>query len=81
MGRDLIAGIAWRQLGQSLCLSPRELQIVQHVFDDHTEEAIALELGISRHTVSTYVHRLYQKLGVSSRPQLIVHIVAAYLQS
>jgi Bacterial regulatory proteins, luxR family len=49
------------------------------VTDDEKEGNIASELGISRHTVNTYFQRLYSKLQVSSRPQLIVRVVTEYL--
>jgi DNA-binding CsgD family transcriptional regulator len=70
----------WTLLGSALKLSLRELQIVQGVFQDLTSESIAHELGISHHTVNTYFQRLYTKLQVSSRPQLIVLVVAEYLR-
>ena len=37
--------------------------------------AIALELGISQHTVHTYLSRLYRKLGVTSRVQLVLSVL------
>lgn len=70
----------WPSLAQSLGLSPRELQVVKGVFQDHKKERIAAELGISPHTVSTYVQRIYAKLCVASRPQLIVRVIAEYLR-
>jgi DNA-binding NarL/FixJ family response regulator len=56
------------------------VQIVRGVFDDHKEEQIGCELGISRHTVNTYFQRIYRKLRVSSRPQLILRVMAEYLR-
>ena len=60
-------------------LSEREFQIVQGVFDDKKEVEIAQQLQISAHTVHTYLGRLYRKLGVSSRAQLIVRVFAEYV--
>jgi hypothetical protein len=37
-------------------------------------------LGIPRHTVHTYLDRLYRKLGVNSRAQLISVLFAAYVE-
>ena len=88
IGRNLYAGHpgssvlpagVWPNVGSTLRLSPRELQVVRGVFEDHKEEAIAFDLGISPHTVNTYFQRLYSKLGVSSRTQLILCVMAAYL--
>jgi DNA-binding CsgD family transcriptional regulator len=69
----------WLLLQNILGLSPREIQIVQFVFEDEKQEAIAWRLGISPGTVNTYMQRLYAKLEVKSRPQLIVRVIAAYL--
>ena len=70
---------AWQGMQGALHLSNRELQIVQGVFRDEKEACIAYELGISPHTVNTYLQRLYSKLHVSSRTQLILLIVSKYL--
>ena len=75
-GRSLLPSGAWVRIGESLRLSRRETQIVEGVFEDQKEEMIAYELGISPHTVNTYFQRLYAKLNVSSRPQLIVRVMA-----
>jgi DNA-binding NarL/FixJ family response regulator len=78
-GLSLFPSDTWPLLGSALRLSAREVQIVQGVFEDRKEVSIAYELGISRHTVNTYFQRLYSKLRVSSRPQLIVRVMAEYL--
>ena len=55
--------------------------MVRGVFDDQKELCIAHRLGISPHTVNTYLQRLYAKLDVSSRPQLILRIMGEYLSA
>ena len=75
---SLLSTDVWVHLGVALKLSPRELQIVQGVFDDQKEEAIAAALGISSHTVNTHFQRLYRKLHVCSRPRLILRVIAEY---
>jgi DNA-binding CsgD family transcriptional regulator len=77
-GHSLLSADVWFQLGAILELSPRELQIVQGVFDDQKEETIAAELGISPHTVNTHLQRLYRKLRVCSRARLIMRVMAEY---
>jgi DNA-binding CsgD family transcriptional regulator len=76
----LLASGIWPNLAAQLRLSPREVQVVKGVFRDDKEQAIAADLGISPHTVSTYLQRIYAKLRVGSRPQLIVRVVAEYLR-
>ena len=52
-GQFLLPERAWRDVARLLKLSPREKQVVRHVFDDLKEAAIADRLGISPHTVHT----------------------------
>lgn len=77
--RSILPHDAWKTIAQSLRISNRELQIVQGIFDDRKELAIADELKISMHTVHTHLERLYRKLGVSSRAALVLYILAEYL--
>jgi len=79
-GRDIFMPTEWRALSATLGVSEREFQILQFVFDDRTKSEVAEELGISAHTVHTYLGRLYRKLGVCSREQLIVRVVREYLR-
>jgi DNA-binding CsgD family transcriptional regulator len=69
----------WSRLRDSLRLSDRELQIVQGIFEDQKQESIAFTLGISPHSVNTYMQRIYAKLRIGSRPQLIVRVMSEYL--
>lgn len=78
-GAALLPPDAWHQLQTALRLSPRELQIMRCIFGDEKRTAIAHRLGISPGTVNTYFQRLYSKLQVASRPQLIVRVVGTYL--
>ena len=80
-GRSIFNSDTWKKIAQSLHISNRELQIIQGIFDDRKEFAIADELTISVHTVHTHLERLYRKLGVSSRVGLILCILSEYLSS
>ena len=79
--RSVLPHDAWKTIAQSLRISNRELQIIQGIFDDRKELAIADELKISMHTVHTHLERLYRKLGVSSRAALVLYILSEYLSS
>ncbi len=78
-GRSLFSPAEWRSVGQELRLSDREFQIVQAIFDDESESSIARKLGISAHTVHTYLERLYRKCMVNSRVGLVVRVFGEYL--
>jgi DNA-binding CsgD family transcriptional regulator len=79
--RSILPHDAWGVIANSLRISNRELQIVQEIFDDRKEFAIAVDLTISVHTVHTHLERLYRKLGVNSRVGLILYILSEYLSS
>ena len=80
-GRSILPPDAWEVIAHSLRISGRELQIIQEIFDDRKESAIADDLTISVHTVHTHLERLYRKLGVSTRVGLVVCILSEYLSS
>ena len=78
-GRTIFSDAEWEAISLSLRLSGRKFEIVQAIFDDDTELAIAQRLGISQHTVHTHIERLYQKLDVGSRIQLVTCVVRQYV--
>lgn len=72
-----LAGALWRHLGKSeareeLGFSPRSRQVLTCLLDGFAEKQIAVRLGISRNTVHVHIKKLYRKLGVNSRSQLMV---------
>lgn len=48
-------------------LSPRELEVLRHAAHGATNQTIAQELHLSRHTVARHLGNIYAKLGVGSR--------------
>src|SRR5205085_10533672 len=65
----------WQRLAFSLQLSGRQLQIVRYIFDDLTEHAMSLNLGISENTVHTHIRRLHHKLQVGTRVKVVLRIM------
>ena len=55
-------------------LTARELQVVKCAARGKTNKAIAAELGLSEHTVKNYLFRAFEKLGVSSRVELLFYL-------
>lgn len=53
------------------CLTKRELQIVVLVSDGHVNKVIASRLNISEWTVSTHLRRIFAKLRVDSRSEMV----------
>jgi DNA-binding NarL/FixJ family response regulator len=52
-------------------LSARERQVIQHVAGGMSNREIANALELSPHTVKNYLFRIFDKLGVSSRTELL----------
>jgi DNA-binding NarL/FixJ family response regulator len=53
-------------------LTRQEDRIVQLVANGLTNREIAAELRLSEHTVKNYLFRIFEKLGVSSRVELVL---------
>ncbi|MFD3589801.1 response regulator transcription factor [Streptomyces sp. NPDC058683] len=53
-------------------LTSRERQVLALLSEGATDWAIAHKLGISRHTVDTYLRRIRGKTGTANRTQLVV---------
>ncbi len=61
--------------GRSL-LTPREEQVVALVAEGLSNREVAAELGLSEHTVKKYLLRIFDKLGISTRVELVLYAVS-----
>jgi len=68
-GEKKYEGMALEQLYK------RELQILRLVAKGMSNKEIAQQLFISERTVQTHVHRIFEKLGVSSRTEAVLYCV------
>ena len=57
----------------SRLLTPRELEIVRLAAEGLRNREIAERLTITEGTVKIHLHNIYEKLGVTGRPQLILY--------
>jgi DNA-binding CsgD family transcriptional regulator len=78
-GRGVLGRGEWQVVRTTLRLSPRQFEVMQHLFDDLPEAQIALSLGISPHTVHTYVRQIYGKLGACTRSEMLVRVFGIVL--
>jgi len=57
-------------------LTPREEQVVALVADGMTNRGVAAELGLSEHTIKKYLLRIFDKVGISSRVELVLYAMS-----
>jgi len=57
-------------------LSRRELDVVRRVSEGMTNREVASHLHLSEHTVKNYIFRIFDKLGVSNRAELILYALS-----
>lgn len=56
-------------------LSPRETEVARMVAQGYQNKTIALVLEISSFTVSSYLRRIFAKLGVNSRAAMVAQVL------
>ncbi len=60
----------------SVLLSSREQDVVARVAEGMSNREIAEQLQLSEHTVKNYLFRIFEKLGVANRVELILYAVS-----
>jgi len=56
-------------------LAKREDEVACLVAEGLTNREVGERLGLSEHTVSNYLFRIYDKLGFSSRVELVLYVL------
>jgi DNA-binding NarL/FixJ family response regulator len=62
----------WERLKKTLQLPPQQLRIVELILRNHCDKQIAAALGLKVPTVRTYLHRIFERLGVGDRLELVL---------
>jgi DNA-binding NarL/FixJ family response regulator len=70
----------WTELHSRLELSPRQAQIVRGVLHCKSDKEIARELDITLPTLRTHLARLFRKLDLNDRTELVVHVLVSLRQ-
>jgi two-component system, NarL family, nitrate/nitrite response regulator NarL len=56
-------------------LAKREAEVAYLVAEGLSNRDVAQKLGLSEHTVGNYLFRIYDKLGISSRVELVLYVI------
>ena len=70
-----------KNLPGSFVLTQREEQVARLVADGLTNRQVANKLGLSEHTVSNCLFKIYERLGISSRVQFVLHMFNRWQQN
>ena len=75
---EYLSADVWSQLGVSLRLSQRELQIAKAVLAGQQQDVIAQNLGLTPFMVYRTLQRIYIKLHIGSRLELKERVKSQY---
>ncbi len=56
-------------------LTKREKEVVGLVVEGLNNDDIAAQLNLSRHTIKNYLFRVFEKLGISNRVELVLYVL------
>jgi DNA-binding NarL/FixJ family response regulator len=68
-------------LAKMVALSTREEEIARLVASGFSNCEIVQRVALSQHTVKNYLFRVYEKLGISTRIELVLYILNCSRQS
>lgn len=77
---ELLTPSQWNLIVAILHLSNREQEIATALLEGQKERGIAHALSMSPHTVRTHMKRMYRKLQVNDRTELVTTIFLAYVE-
>ena len=69
----------WTELAESLSLSPRQVDVVKCLFRGLADKQTARQLGLTINTVRDYMGRIYLKVGVEDRAELVLCVLSRFL--
>ncbi len=64
----------WQMIREVLQLTPRQSQVLSLILAGKNDKEIATALRIGTATVRTHVSRLFERLDVTDRTQLVVSV-------
>ena len=69
----------WADLTEAMSLSPRQVDVVKCVFRGFADKQTARHLGLKINTVRDYMGRIYLKVGVEDRVELVLCVLSRFL--
>jgi len=66
---------------RALDLPPQQARIVSLILQGKRDKQIAAAMGLQRPTVRTHLARIFSRLGVADRMELVLRVFADHLKS
>jgi len=76
--QTLFSKSEYTKIAEELALSPRESQIVGQVLSGYSDKQIAQNLEMAVPTIRTHLKRLFLKLDVNDKHELIIHVFSQF---
>jgi DNA-binding CsgD family transcriptional regulator len=78
--REIFSEKEWEVILAELSLSPRQKEVIRHLFSSLSDKQIAAKLNISVPTVRTHIGRLFSRFHLQDRGELILLIFQQFRQ-
>jgi DNA-binding NarL/FixJ family response regulator len=71
-----ISSERWHELVRALHLPPQQAKVVELILRGQEDKQIANQMRLAVPTVRTYLSRIFVRLGVTGRMELVLHLFA-----
>lgn len=78
--KEIFTEKEWEIILGELSLSPRQKEVIRHLFCCLSDKQIAAKLNISVPTVRTHIGRLFSRFHLQDRNELIIRIFRQFRQ-
>lgn len=76
--QTLLSKSEFTEIAEELSLSPRESQIIREILSGHSDKQIAKNLEMAMPTLRTHLQRLFSKLEIGGKQELILRVFSAF---
>ena len=73
---QLLTEAEWEDVRRELQLTPQQARVVELILQGMRDKQIAAALGLSLPTVRTHLRRLFSRIGISDRVELVLRAFA-----
>jgi DNA-binding CsgD family transcriptional regulator len=70
----------WQYIVHTLQFSPQQARIVSMILQKKQDKQISVDLKLNRSTIRTYLRRVFDRVGVDDRMELVLHVFALCLR-